>query len=1325
MLYIFVASLFALNGSGLSGSKTPSPLQTPQSYSQSLYTGKIVKAISSFPKMNEKPQDYINIPFMKLPEEDEGTPGEMTHRWQYIDLDISPKTPGIVNQFEGITYTGWNPPDVQVAANSSYIVEVVNSYIQVFDKSGNHQYGTTLYSFFSSLNPSVNFVFDPKVAYDPSGNRWIVLALYRNSSNLDSYYFLAISQTSDPTGNWYFYALDATTNGSTPTNTWADYPGLGFNDWGIFITSNQYTWTDTFQYSKVRILDKASAYNGTLSSFYDIWGVSLASSWKPAQCMSSSSTEYLMRSYWGNSSIIRLWKITGNASSPALSSRYDVTVRAYQLPPGASQRGGSASLDVGDCRMQDVTYFNGVIYGSFNEQHPSISSVVSVRYLEIDTSMTVIKDVTFGNTSINYFYPRIAASYNFSVLTCAASGDSLYAGFVYTTRELPSGTFSSFSWVRQGYAYFYHPDSYGRNRWGDYFGAYLDPSDSSVWVAGQYATSSGNWSTYIAQIKDTVISTSPYLVIDSMSIDDDNSGNSSGNGNGIVESGESIEMKIRLLNTGNATATGVSAVLRTSDSTITITDSTETYPNISSGNSEWCYYDFNFFVSSSATTHNADFSIFITSDQGNWSYPFQIPIYQPSTQPPPPPFNVVAGNGFKDLVPITWSDTSECHIFKIYRSQASGGPYTLLDSIDIQYRNYAPSTDYVDTSVTPGVEYFYVVTAIKDGLESGFSAEASSIPSDTGWVFHSPYSDIQPTIDGTITSSEWADAESLVISNPWNPYPIVIRIKNDSIRAYFSISAYGVTFIDAINMGFYYDLGNDGMWPPDTLGTLEGGFWFNQYTGSPYYGFVPVFGSYPDSLDFGEYSPVPGVQFEYDTLNGTYSAEISVDMQTSPMATFPGDTMGFWFYFLDYMVYDTTYYGFGGVWPYGAVWTASQTYGDLIFGDAGPYSCNDTLLLLPDTTGPGGFSEIPIRLINQNSVGGIQLTVGYDTTKLSVDTVLLDTSLSNFSLSFNAHGDSIAIILVSLSGDSVSTGYHSIAKIVFDTDSTIPPGDSVYVQLLNATLSDPQGNNLPVYYEGAWIFVFGMKGDLNQDGVVNVLDVVRAINIALGRSPAPSSYEQWAGDMNDDGTINVLDIVAIINLSLGGSKIAGVEGGTADLRIENGDVVLNTTTPVAGIQLELTGRIEDLRSNIPGADVYSESSGDHTKVIIVFTNGGALPAGESNILQINGNAIIRNAIVSDPEAHNVDVNVEIPDLMLNPVNPNPANRSGTLSFVLPDEMHVKLRILDVSGRVLKELENRKLGAGTHSVKFSDLRPGVYFVELVAGGKRRIGKFVVR
>ena len=51
-----------------------------------------------------------------------------------------------------------------------------------------------------------------------------------------------------------------------------------------------------------------------------------------------------------------------------------------------------------------------------------------------------------------------------------------------------------------------------------------------------------------------------------------------------------------------------------------------------------------------------------------------------------------------------------------------------------------------------------------------------------------------------------------------------------------------------------------------------------------------------------------------------------------------------------------------------------------------------------------------------------------------------------------------------------------------------------------------------------------LVGDINSDGIVNILDVVGLINIILGMAE-----ENSAGDLNSDGLINILDVVLLVN----------------------------------------------------------------------------------------------------------------------------------------------------------------------------------------------------
>ena len=61
----------------------------------------------------------------------------------------------------------------------------------------------------------------------------------------------------------------------------------------------------------------------------------------------------------------------------------------------------------------------------------------------------------------------------------------------------------------------------------------------------------------------------------------------------------------------------------------------------------------------------------------------------------------------------------------------------------------------------------------------------------------------------------------------------------------------------------------------------------------------------------------------------------------------------------------------------------------------------------------------------------------------------------------------------------------------------------------------------------------GIAGDVNNDSLINILDVIQTVNIILGTNANPTDYEFWAADMNQDGNIDILDIVLIVNTILG------------------------------------------------------------------------------------------------------------------------------------------------------------------------------------------------
>jgi len=123
------------------------------------------------------------------------------------------------------------------------------------------------------------------------------------------------------------------------------------------------------------------------------------------------------------------------------------------------------------------------------------------------------------------------------------------------------------------------------------------------------------------------VGTGPYISYVSHEIDDDQADESSGDNDGFVEPGETIEMKLTLINTGKASAdtTGVTATLTTEDSYITIIDDYEEFGDMASGGSTVSPDDYDFSVANDVPDgHVIKFTIHIADSKGNaWMESFE------------------------------------------------------------------------------------------------------------------------------------------------------------------------------------------------------------------------------------------------------------------------------------------------------------------------------------------------------------------------------------------------------------------------------------------------------------------------------------------------------------------------------------------------------------------------------------------------------------------------------------------------------------------------------------------------------------------------------
>jgi hypothetical protein len=92
-----------------------------------------------------------------------------------------------------------------------------------------------------------NFPSDPKCYFDTDTQRFFLTVLQEDPApSVRAHTLIAVSKTSDPTGDWYLYSLDATDDGldGTPAHPncpcFGDQPLIGADAYGFFVTTNEF-----------------------------------------------------------------------------------------------------------------------------------------------------------------------------------------------------------------------------------------------------------------------------------------------------------------------------------------------------------------------------------------------------------------------------------------------------------------------------------------------------------------------------------------------------------------------------------------------------------------------------------------------------------------------------------------------------------------------------------------------------------------------------------------------------------------------------------------------------------------------------------------------------------------------------------------------------------------------------------------------------------------------------------------------------------------------------------------------------------------------------
>ncbi|MCD4746205.1 MAG: T9SS type A sorting domain-containing protein [Bacteroidales bacterium] len=222
--------------------------------------------------------------------------------------------------------------------------------------------------------------------------------------------------------------------------------------------------------------------------------------------------------------------------------------------------------------------------------------------------------------------------------------------------------------------------------------------------------------------------TGSYVIYTSHQIND-----LAGNGNGLVDYGESILLSLDLTNVGAQQASNVIVTLSTNDNYITITDNTENYGNIPGGGTVSVENAFAFDVASNIPdNHIINFDLEIVADD-TWNSNFSITVFAPE---------LTIGN-------LTINDVS------------NGNGNGILD---------------------PGEIADIIIKSSNFGHSDCFNATGTLITSNTNITITNPTYDL-----GTIAQGETKDAIFSVSVDPSTPVGTSIDLFNNLVSGEYSV----------------------------------------------------------------------------------------------------------------------------------------------------------------------------------------------------------------------------------------------------------------------------------------------------------------------------------------------------------------------------------------------------------------------------------------------------------------------------------------------------------------------------------------------------------
>ena len=445
------------------------------------------------------------------------------------------------------------PPDQGLCVGNGFVMEAVNLALAVYNPSGTRVSGPMALSPFFGLPPVIDrsktppvrgpFLSDPRCYFDPDTQRWFVTVLeistnpatgsFTNHSTLQ----IAVSQSSNPRGNYFLFALDSTDDGSNGTPNHAncpclgDQPLIGADANGFYVSTNELPISGPgFNGAQVYAMSKSALAAGTPPPVVhinagaiptpDLGGVwySIQPATSPHGEEASGSEYFLSALQFGpapTDNRIAVWALTNTGSlktTPMVTLKHVVIGSENYTQPetNAQQKSGSTPLrdalggtdplehlSSNDDRMNQVVFANGKLWSGVNttvivSAEPRVGIAFFVVKPSLGPSALSASMDDQGYVAVAHedvLFPSIGVTASgAAAMVFTLSGRDYFPSAAYSPINASAGDVRLAGpgiGQEDGFTGYSAFGGNGVARWGDYSAAVAD-GDGNIWIATEY-----------------------------------------------------------------------------------------------------------------------------------------------------------------------------------------------------------------------------------------------------------------------------------------------------------------------------------------------------------------------------------------------------------------------------------------------------------------------------------------------------------------------------------------------------------------------------------------------------------------------------------------------------------------------------------------------------------------------------------------------------------------------------------------------------------------------------------------------------------------------